>query len=365
MRRSPIRSLLLKRGARFYERNGLEMVKHYTTFEEEYAAVREGVGLTDFSFTNRFIVNEEGLDLFDYYAAGSVANIRFGRILHTMALNDDGELTAELYIANDDEQILLIGESLVSDDEVEAAIGQGEETAALRNASEDTVLLGLDGFNAWAVVKALFGPDVLGLPYMSIETYDLDEMSVKVLRAGKTSEFGYMLLADAKHGEALYKAIEAAGDAFGLKPVGFDTHMALRLDGRFFNIHEEGAAVKDPLPLGLQWMIDLEGDDFRGKAPLFARREKGLSKKVVGVVSESMEAPLSIGDTIRHNETDIATVITVRPSPTLQARIALALFDLEYAYAGLDFTCKNGTKVTTVSMPPFTAKSLTIRLDEM
>lgn len=364
MRQSPIRSLLLERGARFYERNGLEMVKHYSTFEEEYAAVRDGVGLTDFSFTNRYMVNEDGLDLFDQYVAGSVANIRFGRILHTMALNEDGELTAELYIANDDEQILLVGESLVGDDDVADAIGNDDD-AGLRNISEDTVLLGLDGFNAWAVVKALFGPDVLGLPYMSIETYDLENMSVKVLRAGKTSEFGYMLLTDAQHGDALYKAVEAAGDAFGLKPVGFDTHMALRLDGRFFNIHEEGAAVKDPLSLGLQWMVDLEGDDFRGKAALFARREKGLSKKIIGLVTESLESPLATGDIVKYGESEVAKVVTAQPSPTLRARIGLALFDLEYAYAGLEFTTGDGTKVTTVSMPPFTAKSLTIRLDEM
>ncbi len=366
MRCSPIRALLQERGAQFHEKNGVEMVSGYTSFEEEYAAVREGVGLTDFSFTNRYSVNEDGLDLFEQYVAGSVANIRFGRILHTMALDDGGELLSEIYIANDDEELILIGESLVGDEVVAAAIGGADdETTNLKNISDDTVLLGLDGFKAWAVVKALFGPDVLGLPYMSIETYYLNDMSVKVMRAGKTSEFGYLLLTDASNGETLYKAVEAAGTPFNLKPVGFDAHMALRLDGRFFNIHEEGAAVRDPLPLGLQWMVDLEGDDFRGKSALLERREAGLTKKVIGLVTDGLDSPLSAGDVITYGDHPVATVVTARPSPTLGTRIGLALFDVDYAFAGLPFTKSDGQKVTTISMPPFTAKSLTVRLDEM
>jgi aminomethyltransferase len=226
-------------------------------------------------------------------------------------------------------------------------------------------LFGIDGFNAWAVAKALFGPDVLGLPYMSIETYELDGFEVKVLRAGKTSEFGYMLLAKSEHGEALWKAVETAGEQFGLRPVGFDAHMALRLDGRFFNIHREGAVVRDPLPLGLQWMIDLEGDDFRGRDALMARRAKGLRKKVVGVITDSEAHALNTGDVIRHGETNVAEVVASAFSPTLETHIGLALFDVAYAYAGLTFYKTDGNRIRTVSMPPFTAKSLTIRLDEM
>jgi aminomethyltransferase len=365
MRRSPIRELLAERGASFVDRNGREIACCFSDFEQEYAAVRDAVGLTDFSFTNRFRVAEEGLDVFDRYATGSVANIRFGRILHTMAVDADGYLESELYVANDDEQMILIAESLVIDEAVVSAIGEADPAAGLENISETTVLFGLDGFNAWAVAKTLFGPDVLGLPYMSIETYELNGADVKVLRAGKTSEFGYMFLTEAENGVGVWTAIEEAGAPFGLKPIGFDTHMALRLDGRFFNIHEEGAVVRDPLLLGLQWMVDIEGDDFRGRDPLMARREKGLTHKTIGVVTDGPKDALSPGDQILHGDEVVAEVVTSALSPTLNTRIGLALFGIEYAYAGLTFNKRDGSRIHTVSMPPFTAKSLTIRLDEM
>jgi aminomethyltransferase len=366
MRTSPVKSLLAERGATFREISGREIASGFSSFEEEYRAVREGVGLTDFSFATKFRVSESALDIFERYAAGSVANIRFGRILHTMAVDEDGRLESELYIANDDDKLILIGEAIVPDDAVKTALLQSaEDESALEDLSESHALFGVDGFNAWAVVRELFGSDILGLPYMSIENYTVDGIQVKLFRAGKTSEFGYLLMTEASNAETLWQRIESAGEKWGLMPVGFDTHMALRLDGRFFNIHREGLEVGDPLPLGLQWMMDLEGEDYRGKAALMARRENGVSKKIIGVVTDGKDRTLKVGDEIFYQKKPIAKTVAAQYSPVLSTHIGLALFDADYAYAGLTFEGSDGRKITTISMPPFTAKSLTVRLDEL
>jgi glycine cleavage system aminomethyltransferase T len=366
MRKSPVADLLRDRGAVFKTVNGVEIPWSYSSFEEEYQTVRDRVGLTDFSFTMRYKVKEAGLDVFERYAAGSVANLRFGRILHTMAVNPDGFIETDLYIANDDEELILIGETLLDDETNRAVLDElGAADAGAEDISATTALFGVDGFNAWAVVKDLLGPDVLGLPYMSIETYDLDGVEIKLVRAGKTSEFGYLVLVPAKSAADIWQRIEAAGKPHGLGRVGFDAHMALRLDGRFFNIHEEGAAVRDPLPLGLQWMMDLEGDDYRGRDALMQRRKAGVSRKIIGVVTEDEQHALERKSLIKHGDRTVATVVTARYSPTLKKWIGLALFEREYAFACLDFQGEGGNTVSTVSMPPFTAKSLTVRLDEM
>ena len=139
----------------------------------------------------------------------------------------------------------------------------------------------------------------------------------------------------------------------------------LRLDGRFFNVYEEGAAVRDPLPLGLQWMIDFDGDDFRGKAAIAARRAAGLARKIIGVVPGDPGASLAAGDAIVHQGRTVAEVITAADSPTLGSRIGLALFDLPFAYAGLTLAGADGRPIRTITMPPFTPRSLSVKLDEM
>jgi aminomethyltransferase len=366
MRKSPIRDLLVTRGASFAERVGVEVVSGFSSFEEEYGAVRSGVGLTDFSHTTRFKLPEEGLDMLERYAAGPVANIRFGRVLHTMAASPEGFVESDLYVANDDEIFFVIGESLIDD---ASTVGVFEELqgfeAGLEDISESTALLGIDGFNAWAVAKDLFGADVLGLPYLSLEVYDLDGVEIKLIRGGKTSEFGYLLIVPADAAAVVWEKIEKAGEPFGLRHVGLDAHMALRLDGRFFNIYLEGARVRDPLTLGLQWMIDFERDEFRGCEAILERRKAGLKKKIIGVVSENKETPVKEGDRILHGDEVVAEVVCAVHSPTLEGPIGLALFDWEYAFSGLTFTSSEGGAMRTVSMPPFTAKSLTIKLDEM
>jgi len=214
-------------------------------------------------------------------------------------------------------------------------------------------------------MKRLFGPDVLGLPYLSIESCDLDGAAVKLIRGGKTSEFGYLLLVPAAAAAEVWRKIEEAGAPHGIRPVGAAAHSALRLDGRFFNVHEEGRRVRDPLALGLQWMIDFGGETCRGLEALKERRAAGLAKKIVGVVPADAEGALAVGDAILSGGVQVAEVVSAAHSPALRRRIGLALFDVAYAYAGLDFEAAGGHGVRTVSMPPITPKSLTIKLDEM
>ena len=160
-------------------------------------------------------------------------------------------------------------------------------------------------------------------------------------------------------------AVEDAGQPHDLVPSGVEAHSMLRLDGRFFNIHEEGAKVRDPLPLGLQWMVDLEGDEFRGQGPLLERREAGYAKKIIGVIPGDETGALEAGDAIVHQGEQVAEVITACDSPTLGRRVGLALFELPFAYSGLALEGGDGRSIQTISMPPFTPKSLTVKLDEM
>lgn len=366
MRVSPIRELLADKGASFRVEAGVERAAGFTSFEEEYRTVRDAVGLTDLSFTARYTLPEAGLDVFERYATGSVANIRFGRMLHTMAVDEAGYLEADLYIANDDENLILIAESLVEDTFIESTLrALGGADAGLKDLSEDTALFALDGVNAWAVVKDLLGPDILGLPYLSVETYELAGVDIKLFRSGKTSEFGYMFLVPSSSAAAIWSQIEEAGKPHGLGLVGFDTHMGLRLDGRFFNIHAEGKAVRDPLQLGLQWMMDMEGEEYRGREALMARRQEGVKKKIVGVATPSRDEILSAGTPIYCDGRPIGEVVTATLSPTLNRWLGLALLEWDFAYANLDFTDEGGRRISTISMPPFAAKSLAVRLDEM
>jgi aminomethyltransferase len=197
MRALPLHDLLTPYRASFAERHGAEVVTSFADLAVEYRRVRDSVGLTDFSFCQRYRIPEErGVDFLDRVVAGNVPKVRYGRILHTFIADEQGMLLADCYVANNDDELILLCESIVDDGRLNALLdGAGAEEAGLESLCDSHVLLGVDGFRAWAVVKSLFGADVLGLPYLSIETYHFEGHELRLLRAGKTSEFGYLLLA--------------------------------------------------------------------------------------------------------------------------------------------------------------------------
>jgi aminomethyltransferase len=369
MRRSHLQPQLAAAGAAFRERHGLEVVSHCADRRLEYDAVRDAVGLTDFSFVRSFRVPEEkGLDFLDGLVAGNVARIRYGRLLHTFLADEAGHLLADCYVANNDQEFLLLCESLISDDALETRLrAAGAAEAGLRDLTPEHALLSLDGFKAWAVAKALFGADVLGLPYLSIETYPFAGGSVRLFRAGRTSEFGYLLLAPNALASALFEALLAGVREHGGRLCGVDIHDDLRLEGRFFNIHAEGRRVRDPLVLGLQWMIDFEKTSFPGAEAIRQRRAAGLRHKIVGVAVEPGGSGLEVGARIFHEGRPVADVVAGCHSFVLNRRIGLAVFPIELAFSGLSFRLgsADGPAVATISMPPILPKSLEVKPDEM
>jgi len=366
MRVSPVKKLLAKHGASFSGRYDTEIVDRVHDTRTEYEAVRDAVAVTDFSFMQKFRFPEEsGLDHLDSLLAGNVAKVRFGRVMHTCLPDEQGMLLADCYIANNDDEFIVLAESIVDDSVIRSRF-LGEGSHGGEDLTESHVVFSIDGYKAWDVARQLFGADVLGLPYLSIERYMFNEVPVRLFRSGKTSEFGYLVMAPNEIADALFEKIFELVQRLGGALCGNSVHNDLRLEGRFFNIFAEGLAVGDPLALGLQWMIDFEKEKFPGKDALIARRSAGLEKKIIGVAA-SGSVTLEAGTEIFDGEDAVATVTTACFSYVLGKSIALALFDADVAYAGLTFKygSPSGPAVDTISMPPIMPKSLSIKLDEL
>jgi len=368
MRISPLKDQLAAAGAVFRERHGVEVVSHFGPLAAECVAVREAAALTDFSFVRAFTLPETpGIDFLDALLAGNVPKIRFGRVLHTFLADAGGFLAADCFVANNDQEFVFLCESILPDAEFDALLASAGMASPARDLSADHVILSLDGFKSWEIVKQIFGADVVGLPYLSIENYQFAGEPVRFIRAGKTSEFGYLLVAPVKIAAALFEALQAGVAERGGRLAGVDAHDALRLEGRFFNIFQEGARVRDPLPLGLQWMIDFEKEKFSGGAAIKQRRAAGLKQKVIGLAADADCAALRAGARIFHAGQPAGEVVADCVSQVLHRPLALGLFPLDLAFSGLEFRVGSpaGAVIRSISMPPIMPKSLLVKLDEM
>lgn len=366
MRRSPLHDRLERAGAAFTDRDDARVCASLAPRETEYRAVRERAGLADFSHLLKYRGRvDDALYPLDETLTGNVANLRFGRVLHTLLTGDDGRILADVYVACDDEDLFVLAEPCAPTGEVDALLRRPD--GGLVDVTGDLAVLSLDGPAAWGAPRDLFGRDVLGMPYLSVEPHELDG-PLRVIRAGKTAEFGYLVLVDAARAAATWDRLLEAGARHGLAPVGLDVHDDLRLDGRFFNVHREGRAVGDPLELGLQWMIDFAKDGFAGRDAIRARREAGVAFKTVGIaLGEDLDG-MDAGDPVLLDGDVVGHVVTAGWSFTLGRRIGLARLARDVAYAGLDLAVRHAGRdqdAVSLSMPPFVPKSLTVRLDEV
>lgn len=368
MRSSLLRPLLAQAGASFRERHGVEVVSHFADRAAEYSAVRDAVGLTDFSFIRTFSIPEaQAIDVLDALLAGNVPKIRFGRVLHTFLADPQGHVVADCFVANNDQEFLFTCESIVPDDPLNALLDPSGSGIPGRDLTPEIAVLSLDGFKAWEVVKKIFGADVLGLPYLSIENYSFAGQPIRLIRAGKTSEFGYLLFAPQTTAVELFETLRSEVTSRGGRLCGVEVHDDLRLDGRFFNIHAEGCQVRDPLPLGLQWMIDFDKPDFLGAASIRERRAAGLQSKIVGLAAPRDDAAIGIGTPLFLEGRPAGKVVAQGFSQVLAQPLALGLLPIDIAYSGLEFRRSHpeGPALRSISMPPIMPRSLSVKLDEM
>jgi aminomethyltransferase len=368
MRISPLHDFFATAGARFEERYGVETVNAVTDRETEHSRVRDSVALSDASYMQVFRIPEENaIDALDPLLAGNIARIRFGRLLHTFLADPDGHLAADCYVANNDDEFLVVCESLLDDNALRSLFMEhGGQAVGMEDWSDTHAVLSIDGYQAWAVAREVFGSDILGLPYLSIETCAFEGEPVRLFRAGKTSEFGYLALIPNGKAEALAAALLEVAETQGGGLCGSAIQNELRLEGRFFNIYAEGATVRDPLSLGLQWMIDLEKPDFRGGPAIRQRREAGLTHKIIGIQaapgqSLDLKTPLLDGDT------EVGEVVAACTSDVLGCQVGLALLKENCAYSGLtlQLNTANRPDISTISMPPIMPRSLSVKLDEV
>ncbi len=357
-----MRELILKdiwtaAGADFGALGGAQCVANFGDVRRELNALRTTAALCDFSFSKIFEYGEsDGIDFLDTRLAANILKLRYGRIIDTFLADESGRIAAEAFVANAADKVVAVCEPL-SDGAVSvlAEPPEADKTA-------DRVLLSVDGPLAWRVVRDVFGSDILNLSVLSVEKYDFDGADVFLMRNGRTGEFGYQFLAPASAAESLYGKISASLESVGGTLCGFDAHAIARLEGNFFNVYAEGAKIGCPLELGLQWMVDFDKESFDGFGAIFAKRNAGVERTVVGLkTSGAIPERAEIFD----GSEKVGEVAVSAESPTLSANIGLGLFSKEYAASGFDFSLSpdSPATVSTVSRPFVFAASLERGMD--
>jgi glycine cleavage system aminomethyltransferase T len=357
------------KGAMLGYNDGCEVAKAFSGAEVEYEAVRHSVAISDSSHYGKFRVSgSEALECVNKTVMADISRLAIGRATWTFALRDDGSILCDVYVACMGDEYIVLSEGAVPADVLpvleEAAT---EYSARVDDMTASSVLIGLDGPYCWELLKEIVGVRILGLRYLEcLEDVGIGESSVFLIRAGKSGEFGYMLVVSADEAAAVWRHVLNRGQAFGAQAVGYETLDLCRLENRFINIHREAAAAKNPMELNCRVMLDREKESYNGSEAVDEALRQPLENRIIGMTINAGITP-ELGAEVKLGSEACGRVVNAGFSPTLGKPIALVLMAADKAYVGLDFDVQlpsGSAGAKTVSAPFIRNASMTVRPQE-
>jgi aminomethyltransferase len=191
----------------------------------------------------------------------------------------------------------------------------------------------LQGPKSKDIMVKIFGNEILELKYYWFKKFKLGNINLLISRTGWSSEFGYeMFLLKTSDGDELYETLMQEGKELGLHPG--HTSTIRRIEGGMLSYHSDMDINTNPLELGLDKFIDLDGTfDFVGKDALIEIKKSGIQRKQVGLIieCEKLKGPNTKKWDIYKNQQYVGQVTSAVYSPRLQKNIALAIVDIEYS----------------------------------
>ena len=285
-----------------------------------------------------------------------LSNFKVGQCKYILITNEEGGILNDPILLRLEENRYWI--SLADSDILLWAQGVAVNSGLKVKISEpDVSPLQLQGPNSGKIMEALFGQDILDLKYYWHREEVLNGIPLLVSRTGWSSELGYeIFLRDYTKGDKLWEQIMEVGIPFDLKPG--HTSSIRRIEGGMLSYHADMDINTNPFELGLDRLVNLEGkEDFVGKTALKEIKEKGVSRKQVGLVIEGQ--PLSGPNTrfweIKYDEKIVGKVTSAVYSPRLKQNIALAMISADLTTIGTEVKINTyaGTLGAMVVEKPF------------
>ena len=360
--KTPLHAAHLALGARMMPFAGYDMPVQYSGILDEHQAVRVAAGLFDVSHMGEVQVEgPEALAFVQYLVSNDVEKLYDGKAMYATMCRPGGGIVDDLlvYRINQERFLLVINASNIQKDWDWMTL-HNTGGAILRNISEETALLALQGPRAFEVFESAFGYSVDHIKYYHFEVSN----GIQGLRdgtlishTGYTGEKGLEIYCDSDEALATWNRLMEAGTPLGLKPAGLGARDTLRLESGYCLYGNDLSDDTSPLEAGLGWITKLEGADFIGRDALIAQKANKPSRKLVGLVVEGKGIPRQGYPILNEQGEEIGIVTSGSQSPLLNQGIGMGFVPNEDLYTTpgnkLGIKTRRNVLSAVIKKPPF------------
>ncbi|MCJ7993728.1 FAD-dependent oxidoreductase [Rhizobium cremeum] len=254
----------------------------------EHAHVREAVGIFDqSSFAKYEVTGPDALKVLDHICANDVTK-PVGRLTYTQLLNTRGGIEADMTVARfgEDRFYIVTGTGFRTHDFgwIADHVPAGARVEMV-DVTEDWGTLSLMGPRARDVLAAVTKADVsnAAFPFGHAREIAIAGSTVRALRITYVGELGWELHVPIGAIGEVFDALMAAGQPFGVKPVGYRALESLRLEKGYRAWGSDITPNDTPLEAGLGFAVKLKRNaDFLGRSALEAVAGQPLKKRLMG-----------------------------------------------------------------------------------
>lgn len=325
LRLSPLYGILKDNGAVYGSKNGwerplwfapegVEPVDQLDFLEpgwhkfaaDEHKAVREGVALIDQSSFAKFeMIGPGSLDILQRLAACNMDRPA-GSIIYAQLCNEKGGIEADLTITRlgKDHFYIVTGSGFGTHDAdwIRRHMPKDGSVRLIEMTSARAVI-NICGPKARDVLQAVCEQDVSNeaFPFGTAQEIVVGAAPVRAARIGFVGELGWELHVPTEFGAHVYKALRAAGEAHGIRDVGYRAIDSLRLEKSYLYWSGDISPDYTPVEAGLGFRVHLKsGGDFLGRDVLAKQKSEGPKHKLCTFVTDA-SLPLYGGETILHD----------------------------------------------------------------
>jgi aminomethyltransferase len=335
LKKTPFYDKHIKAGGRMVPFAGYEMPIEFSGSVDEHLAVRHSLGIFDVSHMGEITISGDGaLDFVNTLTTNDVTSLDLFQAQYTALLNDEGGIIDDLVIYRRKYDYLLVVNAVNAGRDLAWITEHAPGDVTVTDMSEETAQIAVQGPQAAGLVERVCGETVTSLAYFRSMGARIANSPCLLSRTGYTGEDGFEIYVDSIGAAEVWDAL--AGGEPKPVPCGLGARDSLRLEMAFRLHGNDMDETTTPFEAGLGWIVKMEKGDFFGKQALIEQKQRGVPKRLIGLVSEAKRFPRP-GYDVLSGDRKVGTVTSGGFSPSLTKGIALAYVESEYAGKDKDF----------------------------
>jgi aminomethyltransferase len=286
----------------------------------EHAACRADAVVFDVSHLGTVRVTGPGaLDALQWAFTNDLGRIEPGRAQYTHLLDPtDASVLDDIIVWWVDDERFDVMPNASNTSRVEKALVDGPTAPTILDVTGTRAVLAVQGPSARERL-ATVAPEAAEVGRFRVAEVMIAGVSTVVAGTGYTGEDGLEIAVPSADAVAVWDLVASAG----IVPAGLGARDTLRLEaGLPLHGHELGPGITS-LQAGLGWVVRFDKDDFRGREPLLAEKERGPQRILTGLVVDGRRPPRE-GQKVRVGDEEVGVISSGNFSPVLEQGIALA-----------------------------------------